>query len=232
MGTSILVGQRTPESAIAGAPPPPGPDLHGCRDVREEGGLNLTCREALARGAECGTDLDWADGRGVGRGVAGTRSGAAAWGVQCVRSERGCIRSGGDAEPLRLGRMGGLHPRRRQAVPGPGQLPPGHHGTRRFGNTPRSSPDDLRRRAHLLRPGCRGQPCVSPSGRRPVPGRSPHAAYSHCRFFLLSSDHESTPAGKRNHAFYRSLGFLSYEEKEMAGFGLPRNRPDLRNAAP
>lgn len=56
--------------------------------------------------------------------------------------------------------------------------------------------------------------------------------YSHCRFFLLSTDHESTPEGKRNHAFYRSLGFLSYEEKEMAGFGLPRNRPDLRDAAP
>ncbi|MBD3574998.1 GNAT family N-acetyltransferase [Streptomyces sp. KD18] len=54
--------------------------------------------------------------------------------------------------------------------------------------------------------------------------------YSHCRFFLLSTDHESTPEGERSHAFYRSLGFLSYEEKEMAGFGLPRNRPDLRNA--
>ncbi|MFI6416720.1 GNAT family N-acetyltransferase [Streptomyces sp. NPDC050842] len=53
--------------------------------------------------------------------------------------------------------------------------------------------------------------------------------YSHCRFFLLSTDHESSEEGKRNHAFYRSLGFLSYEEKEMAGFGLPRNRPDLRD---
>ncbi|MGI5473021.1 GNAT family N-acetyltransferase [Streptomyces sp. CA-132043] len=48
--------------------------------------------------------------------------------------------------------------------------------------------------------------------------------YAHCRFFLLSTDHESSPEGKRNHAFYRSLGFLSYEEKELAGFGLPRNR--------
>lgn len=56
--------------------------------------------------------------------------------------------------------------------------------------------------------------------------------YSHCRFFLLSTDHESSPEGKRNHAFYRSLGFLSYEEKQMAGFGLPRNRPDLRDLAP
>ncbi|WP_327132897.1 GNAT family N-acetyltransferase [Streptomyces sp. NBC_01343] len=56
--------------------------------------------------------------------------------------------------------------------------------------------------------------------------------YSHCRSFLLSTDHESSEEGKRNHAFYRSLGFLSYEEKEMAGFGLPRNRPDLRDATP
>ncbi|MFI5640798.1 GNAT family N-acetyltransferase [Streptomyces goshikiensis] len=47
--------------------------------------------------------------------------------------------------------------------------------------------------------------------------------YSHCRFFLLSTDHESSPEGERDHAFYRSLDFLSYEEKEMAGFGLPRN---------
>ncbi|MGW6706812.1 GNAT family N-acetyltransferase [Streptomyces sp. NPDC054956] len=50
------------------------------------------------------------------------------------------------------------------------------------------------------------------------------ARYSHCRFFLLSTDHESTPEGERNHAFYRSLGFLSYEEKRMSAFGLPRVR--------
>ncbi|MBP2056640.1 ribosomal protein S18 acetylase RimI-like enzyme [Streptomyces griseochromogenes] len=49
--------------------------------------------------------------------------------------------------------------------------------------------------------------------------------YAHCRFFLLSTAHESTPEGKRNHAFYRQLGFLSYEENQMAGFGLPRIRP-------
>ncbi|WP_371523069.1 GNAT family N-acetyltransferase [Kitasatospora sp. NBC_01300] len=48
--------------------------------------------------------------------------------------------------------------------------------------------------------------------------------YAHCRLFLLSTDHESTPEGKRNHAFYRQMGFLSYEEKQMAGFGLPRIR--------
>ncbi|MFB7513272.1 GNAT family N-acetyltransferase [Streptomyces sp. NPDC056144] len=52
--------------------------------------------------------------------------------------------------------------------------------------------------------------------------------YAHCRFFLLSTDHADSPEGERNHAFYRSLGFLSYEEKRMAGFGLPRHRPDLR----
>lgn len=48
--------------------------------------------------------------------------------------------------------------------------------------------------------------------------------YAHCRFFLLSTDHESTPEGPRNDAFYRSLGFLSYEEKLLTGFGLPRKR--------
>ncbi|MFD7578922.1 GNAT family N-acetyltransferase [Kitasatospora sp. NPDC059817] len=48
--------------------------------------------------------------------------------------------------------------------------------------------------------------------------------YAHCRFFLLSTDHEPTPEGKRNHAFYRQMGFLSYEEKQMTGFGLPRIR--------
>ena len=47
---------------------------------------------------------------------------------------------------------------------------------RGFGNTPRSSPDELRRRTHLLRPGCRGQPRLPPAGRRPRPGRAPHAA--------------------------------------------------------
>ncbi|MFF9013389.1 GNAT family N-acetyltransferase [Streptomyces sp. NPDC014870] len=77
---------------------------------------------------------------------------------------------------------------------------------------------------------------VNPAHHRQGVGRSlvEHLVrrYSHCRFFLLSTDHESSPEGKRNHAFYRSLGFLSYEEKEMAGFGLPRNRLDLRNAAP
>ncbi|MEU1283989.1 hypothetical protein [Kitasatospora sp. NPDC005856] len=51
--------------------------------------------------------------------------------------------------------------------------------------------------------------------------------YARCRFFLLSTDHESTQEGVRNHAFYRSLGFLSYDydEKEMSAFGLPRVRP-------
>ncbi|WP_162002387.1 hypothetical protein [Streptomyces sp. CB01881] len=48
--------------------------------------------------------------------------------------------------------------------------------------------------------------------------------YVHCRFSLLSTDHESTSEGQRNHAFYRSLGFLSYEEKQMSAFGLPRVR--------
>ncbi|MEU1088027.1 GNAT family N-acetyltransferase [Streptomyces sp. NPDC005892] len=74
---------------------------------------------------------------------------------------------------------------------------------------------------------------VNPAHHRQGVGRALVEAlvprYSHCRFFLLSTDHASSPEGKRNHAFYRSLGFLSYEEKGMAGFGLPRNRPDPRD---
>ncbi|MFV5998172.1 hypothetical protein ACNPQM_38835 [Streptomyces sp. NPDC056231] len=49
--------------------------------------------------------------------------------------------------------------------------------------------------------------------------------YAHCRFFLLPTDHESTPKGKKNAAFHRSLGLLSYEEKQMAAFGRSRVRP-------
>lgn len=52
--------------------------------------------------------------------------------------------------------------------------------------------------------------------------------YAHCRFFLLSTDHESTEEGKRNHAFYRSMGFLGLAEKQMSGFGLPRNHGERR----
>nr|WP_277349203.1 MULTISPECIES: GNAT family N-acetyltransferase [unclassified Streptomyces] len=84
--------------------------------------------------------------------------------------------------------------------------------------------------------GMNGDVVVNPAYHRQGVGRSlvEHLMrrYSHCRFFLLPTDHESTAEGERNHAFYRSPGFLSYEEKEMAGSGLPRNRPDLRNAAP
>ncbi|THA25720.1 N-acetyltransferase [Streptomyces sp. RKND-216] len=52
--------------------------------------------------------------------------------------------------------------------------------------------------------------------------------YAHCRFFLLSTDHPSTSEGARNHAFYRSMGFLSLAEKQMSGFGLPRNHGEQR----
>ncbi|WP_406424136.1 hypothetical protein OH809_03425 [Streptomyces sp. NBC_00873] len=34
-------------------------------------------------------------------------------------------------------------------------------------------------------------------------------------------DPEEMREGKKNAAFYRSLGLLSYEEKQMAAFGLP-----------
>lgn len=49
--------------------------------------------------------------------------------------------------------------------------------------------------------------------------------YAHCRFFLLATDLESTPDGKRNHAFYRQLGLISYEEKQLSGFALPHPDP-------
>ncbi|MDH6122601.1 ribosomal protein S18 acetylase RimI-like enzyme [Kitasatospora sp. GAS204A] len=69
---------------------------------------------------------------------------------------------------------------------------------------------------------------VDPRCRRQGIGRALMAhltdRYRHCRFFLLSTDHESTPEGPRNHAFYRGLGFMSFEEKRMSGFGLPRVR--------
>ncbi|WP_327687001.1 GNAT family N-acetyltransferase [Streptomyces sp. NBC_00467] len=112
------------------------------------------------------------------------------------------------------------------------ELSPRHYGTRWIGIAPRTGrtvSDD----EHI----CYVQDVVvNPANHRQGVGRAlvEHLMrrYSHCRFFLQSTDHESSPEGKRNHAFYRSLGFLSYEEKEMAGFGLPRNRPELRDTAP
>jgi GNAT superfamily N-acetyltransferase len=48
------------------------------------------------------------------------------------------------------------------------------------------------------------------------------ARYSHCRAFLLSTDHASTTDGAKSHAFYRKLGFVPYDDLPLAGFGLPR----------
>ncbi|GAA2540024.1 GNAT family N-acetyltransferase [Winogradskya consettensis] len=45
--------------------------------------------------------------------------------------------------------------------------------------------------------------------------------YAHCRFFVLSTDHASTPGAAAAHPFYRSLGFIPHEEQEMAAFALP-----------
>ncbi|MFF0203820.1 GNAT family N-acetyltransferase [Streptomyces sp. NPDC005017] len=77
---------------------------------------------------------------------------------------------------------------------------------------------------------------VDPAYHRQGVGRAllEHLArrYAHCRAFLLSTDDASTPEGVRNHAFYRSLGFLSYEERGLTGFALPRNRPDPDETAP
>ncbi|MFF5208539.1 GNAT family N-acetyltransferase [Streptosporangium sp. NPDC000396] len=43
--------------------------------------------------------------------------------------------------------------------------------------------------------------------------------YSHCRYFVLTTDHESTPEGERNHAFYRRLGLIEHHEQGLSAFG-------------
>jgi GNAT superfamily N-acetyltransferase len=49
--------------------------------------------------------------------------------------------------------------------------------------------------------------------------------YAHCRYFVLTTDHESTPDGPANHAFYRRLGLIQHHEQGLSAFGLP-----VRNA--
>jgi ribosomal protein S18 acetylase RimI-like enzyme len=44
--------------------------------------------------------------------------------------------------------------------------------------------------------------------------------YSHCRYFVLTTDHESTPQGKTNHAFYRRLGLIEHHEQGLSAFAL------------
>lgn len=48
--------------------------------------------------------------------------------------------------------------------------------------------------------------------------------YDHCRFFLLSTDHESTPDGAESHRFYRGLGLVPHDEQGLAALGLPVRR--------
>jgi GNAT superfamily N-acetyltransferase len=43
--------------------------------------------------------------------------------------------------------------------------------------------------------------------------------YSHCRYFVLTTDHESTPDGVRNHAFYRRMGLIEHHEQGLSAFG-------------
>jgi GNAT superfamily N-acetyltransferase len=45
--------------------------------------------------------------------------------------------------------------------------------------------------------------------------------YAHCRYFVLTTDHESTPDGPANHAFYRRLGLIEHHEQGLSAFGLP-----------
>ena len=44
--------------------------------------------------------------------------------------------------------------------------------------------------------------------------------YAHCRYFVLTTDHESTPAGPSNHSFYRRLGLIEHHEQGLSAFGL------------
>jgi ribosomal protein S18 acetylase RimI-like enzyme len=44
--------------------------------------------------------------------------------------------------------------------------------------------------------------------------------YAHCRYFLLTTDHESTPEGQANHAFYRRLGLIEHHEQGLSAFGV------------
>lgn len=44
--------------------------------------------------------------------------------------------------------------------------------------------------------------------------------YRHCRSFVLSTDPAGSPDAAKSHPFYRSLGFVAYEELGLAAFGL------------
>ncbi|MEO3872963.1 GNAT family N-acetyltransferase [Nonomuraea sp. B12E4] len=44
--------------------------------------------------------------------------------------------------------------------------------------------------------------------------------YAHCRYFTLTTDHESTPEGLANHAFYRRLGMIEHHEQGLSAFAL------------
>jgi ribosomal protein S18 acetylase RimI-like enzyme len=49
--------------------------------------------------------------------------------------------------------------------------------------------------------------------------------YAHCRYFMLTTDHESTPDGVANHAFYRRLGMIEHHEQGLSAFGLRVGSP-------
>ncbi|MFJ4965322.1 Acetyltransferase (GNAT) family protein [Streptomyces sp. ADI96-02] len=48
--------------------------------------------------------------------------------------------------------------------------------------------------------------------------------YAHCRYFLLTTDPDTTPEGSRNHAFYRRMGLHPLADEGLTGFILPRDR--------
>ncbi|MEV0619072.1 GNAT family N-acetyltransferase [Nonomuraea sp. NPDC050404] len=49
--------------------------------------------------------------------------------------------------------------------------------------------------------------------------------YAHCRYFMVTTDHESTSEGPANHAFYRRLGMIEHREQGLSAFGLRVRNP-------
>ncbi|WP_405977032.1 GNAT family N-acetyltransferase [Streptomyces sp. NBC_00158] len=56
--------------------------------------------------------------------------------------------------------------------------------------------------------------------------------YSHCRFFLLSTDHESSPRASATTPSTGAWASCPTRRRRWRAWACPRNRPDLRGTAP